>query len=244
MISEKYLQIVFADSKITDGNMSFLRGDPKEVLENRRRFLEKLGINLDNIIAMSPQHGINIERVRRADLGKGAYSMEDVLKVDGLITNEQDVYLFLIVADCHPIAIFDPKKNAIGLVHAGWIGLDKGIVRIAVEVMHNNFNSDPKDLLIEFGPSIGPCCYRKLDSLQQKDNPRWKPYIFQDPDGTYGVDLWRFAVDSFLEIGVTSENIQPPTVCNYHSGEYFSHRRVEIEGGNSDYRFATVFGIK
>jgi len=73
MIFKKYPKIIWAVSKISDGNMSFLKGNPKEVLENRKTFLSSLGINLNSLIAMELQHGVDIEKVGKKDLERGIF---------------------------------------------------------------------------------------------------------------------------------------------------------------------------
>lgn len=244
MIFDKYSEIIFATSKEVDGNMSFVTGDSQEALENRKRFLKSKKITLDSIIAMWVQHGIEIVKVERDDLKKGAYTSDNSFKVDGLITNEPGVYLFLLIADCHQIGIYDPHHKAVGLVHAGWQGLDKETIRNAIDAMKNNFDSQPQDLIVQFGPSLGPCCYKKLPDLKQEHNPKWQPYISRDPDGTFGIDIWRFAEDQLKDAGMLEKNIDNPKVCTYHSEEYFSHRKVQFEGLKEDFRFATVIGIK
>lgn len=166
MIFQKYPNILFATSKASDGNMDFRYGDHQEVLTNRRRFLSSLGINLDSIITLRQQHGNQIVKVDKTYAGRGSQSDSSALEGDGLITNEKNIYLVIKAADCHQIALFDPKNSTIGLIHAGWKGLDMGIIKNAVKSMHDNFHTNPKDLVVELGPSIGPCCYKNLPNLK------------------------------------------------------------------------------
>ena len=42
-----------------------------------------------------------------------------------LITNKKGIALGILTADCAPILIYDPKKNIIAAVHAGWKGAYK-----------------------------------------------------------------------------------------------------------------------
>lgn len=211
-------EIMLVSSNVSDGNMKFAQGNPKETLENRIKFLNKVGISLDNVVDTNVQHGVKIQRVGKNDLKKGAYEDSSALKVDGLITDEIDVYLFLTIADCLPISIYDPKNKAISLVHGGWKGLDEEIISKAISKMQTEFNSNPKDLIVYIGPSIGPCHYRK--------------------------DLWQQAEDQLINIGVLKENIENSRICTYENAEYFSHRKADDEKLIHDYRFATVLGIK
>ena len=51
---------------------------------------------------------------------------------DGVITNEKNLMLLTVEADCVPVYILDPVKKAIGMVHSGWRGT---VQRITVLVM-------------------------------------------------------------------------------------------------------------
>jgi polyphenol oxidase len=170
-------QLLIKYSTIDDGNMSFVRGDHTQTLKNRQNFLKKYNLNLEGIIVPRTQHGLDIKLVGKTDLGKGARDLESTFKVDGLLTNEREVYLFLVAADCQPISLFDPKNNAIGLIHASWKNLDLGIIQKGVTEMTTNFQTDPKELQVQIGPSVGPCCYKGLDEMNQKDKPEWKDFI-------------------------------------------------------------------
>lgn len=163
MILEKYPEILIATSKASDGNMSLLRGDPGKALKNRGSFLASLGLNLDQITTINLQHSNKIMVVRRKDLGKGALSVKDAPGADGLITNERGVYLFIMVADCPVIALYDPYHQAIGLIHAGRVGLEKKVLQAAVKLMAEKYKSSPLNLLAQMNPSIGPCCYKPVD---------------------------------------------------------------------------------
>ncbi|HDY71996.1 MAG TPA: laccase domain-containing protein [Nitrospirae bacterium] len=48
---------------------------------------------------------------------------------DGVITSRKGVLLGISTADCVPILIYDPQKQVVGAVHAGWRGTSKGILK-------------------------------------------------------------------------------------------------------------------
>jgi copper oxidase (laccase) domain-containing protein len=211
-------EIFYAVSKSFDGNMSLIKGDPKKGLENRIRWLKSLGLTTNQIVSMKLQHGTKIIKVDNKDLGKGGKNMDLAFLSDGLITNEANIYLFLLTADCLPISFYDPKNHAIGLVHVSRMNLEKGIIRKTVQAMNNNFKSDPENFIIKIGPSIGPCCY------------------FQD--------LWTKAENILTELGILKENIENVKTCTYCCEEYFSYRKTRVEKIPDENRFATILGFK
>lgn len=243
MILDKFPQLLIATSKASDGNMSFLRGDPKEALENRKKFLSSLGIDINKVIGFNCVHGDQVLRVGKKEQGKGGENPKEAPEVDGLITNEKDIYLFLLTADCLPVTLYDPKTSSIGLIHAGWKGIDNEIIIKAVKKMEEEFKTKPEDLIAQINPSIGPCCYKGFLKVQQID-PKWQKYVHKYPDQTYGLDLWSFAKDQLIQVGINSNNITNLKICSFHNLEYFSHRKAEVEKLENDYRFATVVGLK
>ncbi|MBI2315217.1 polyphenol oxidase family protein [Candidatus Daviesbacteria bacterium] len=192
--------------------MSFLRGDPKQALVNRQKFLSKFDIDITSVIDTTQIHGKRILKITRSSLGKR------LTEADGFMTNLPNIYLMVKAADCHQIAFYDPKNGAIALIHAGFKGLEKGIIKNAVEKMKKNYKSKSKDLIVRFGPAIGPCCYR--------------------------MDLWKEAENQLKNLGVLPKNIDNPKICTYHNIEYFSHRRYVDQNLPEDFRFATVLGLK
>lgn len=248
----KYPKIIYAVSDAADGNMSYVRGDPDEALANRKKFLSKNKINLSQTVTTSLIHGIKIIRVGKNELGQGAKLGQTSQEADGIVTDQPGVFLFMLTADCLPISVYNPVKRAIGLFHAGRVGLYKGIIQQAIKAMADNFGSKPKDLLVGIGPSIGPCCYttvfdeshrERADFVDYFTNPEWKPFV-KINQNKVTLDLWSYTETTLKEQGILPENIKNQRKCTYHSGKYFSHRRFEDKGLKNDYRFATVLGIK
>ncbi|MDO8429504.1 MAG: polyphenol oxidase family protein [Candidatus Daviesbacteria bacterium] len=240
MILSQFPEILVATSTKDDGNMSLVKGDPKQALKNRKQFLKQLGVSLDEIVSMQAVHGTDLLFVRKNEKGRGSKSNSNAPEIDGLITKESGVYLFLLTADCLPVALFDPQKQVIGLIHAGRAGLVKGILSSTISKFIKDFKSDPKDILVYIAPSIGPCCYGPADP--QNSPEVLKKYI-RENNGQLTIDLWQLTQDQLVETGVLPENIENSKICSYHN-DYFSNRKFKAENLEDDFRFATVLGLK
>lgn len=142
--------MIFVCSTTADGNMSLMHGDPREVLENRKKFFKKNGIQ--NIAEITQVHG---NRVVVADK-----TTDPEIEADGLITNRQGLYLMIKLADCMAIGFYDRKQKAIGLAHAGSKGLERRIIKTTIDKLIKEFKINPKDLTVKISPSIGPCHYK------------------------------------------------------------------------------------
>ena len=73
--------------------------------------------------------------------------------------NIKNICICVSTADCVPILIYDKENDVIAAIHAGWRGTVKRIAEKAVELMKENYNCDPKNMVAAIGPSIGPCCF-------------------------------------------------------------------------------------
>lgn len=135
-------------------NMSISVPDERDnVYVNRARAYGLYGRTTDSLVHAHLTHGADVLLVSSQDNGRPAG------RVDGLITNEPGCGLTMNFADCAPIFLYDPDKQAIGLGHAGWQGAVKHLPAALVRAMQTTFGSDPAALLAGIGPCIGPCCY-------------------------------------------------------------------------------------
>lgn len=223
--------------------MSYKRGNPKTALRNRKKFLKSLGLNLNSIVCMSPFHSTRVVRVSKKDVGKGSGDISQKIPTDSLITKTKELYLFVTTGDCLPIAIFDPASQSISLIHAGWEGLNKGIIRNVVDYFIKNFQALPSNLVVSIGPSIGPCCYTHTSPPAQLNSSLWKKCIFKK-GGLYSIDLWSFAENQLKSLGVNPKNISNSKECTYHINKYFSHHKFINQKLHHDSRFATILGIR
>lgn len=209
---------------ITGFNFGFSVGDDeKNVLRNYKYLADDLGFKLDRAVCARQMHTDNIRIVTEMDCGKGVIVVDsDIQDTDGLITNLKRLPLIVFAADCVPILFLDKEKMVIGATHAGWRGTAKGIAGKTVRMMKENFGSNPKDIIVAIGPSIGNCCFEvDRDTAMNFD----KKYRTTKPNDKYHVDLWSVNRDSIVDMGVLTDNIfisEECTICN--SDKYYSYR--------------------
>ena len=72
------------------------------------------------------------------------------VKCDAIITSQKRIPIGVLTADCSPIIIFDPKKVIISIVHAGWKGAFKEIVKKVITF----FKKNPAPVVIANYPFI------------------------------------------------------------------------------------------
>jgi polyphenol oxidase len=135
-------------------NLSVSVADARDnVYANRARAYGLYGRDTSSVVHAHLVHGADVAQVTRSD--DGAWASQ----VDALITDQPACALTMNYADCAPIFVYDPARDAIGLGHAGWQGAIKDLPGALVRAMGDAFGSRPRELLAAVGPCIGPCCY-------------------------------------------------------------------------------------
>jgi YfiH family protein len=85
-------------------------------------------------------------------------------RADGQATNLRGVAMAALAADCLPIAI--AGGGAAAIVHAGWRGLDGGVIAAGARAVRDlaTQGGEP-ELAAAIGPGAGPCCYEVGDEV-------------------------------------------------------------------------------
>lgn len=180
-----------------------------------------LNIPLDNIFSGKQVHGTEIAVIDHLD-------KIDIGEKDGLITNLKGVVLSTYHADCVPIYYYDSDKAVIGMAHAGWKGTLNNINQSIIEKMTELYGSNPYNIKVGIGPSIGPCCYEIGHDVMDlfKDKYPENGDIFTLKEEKIYLDLWKVNEKNLLNLGIKKENIylsEECTSCNVD--KLYSYRR-------------------
>ena len=131
---------------------------------------------------------------------------------DAVVSNVAGLLLAVMVADCVPIIVADRTSGAAGAIHAGWRGTSARVGPAALESMRRHFGTEPSDLTVAIGPSIGPDDYEVgealIDAFQQaghaaSDLARW----FRRRDSRLLLDLWAANRDQLIDAGVRADRV-------------------------------------
>ncbi|MEK7142915.1 MAG: peptidoglycan editing factor PgeF [Patescibacteria group bacterium] len=233
----KFSEISHAISNRNFGDMGFGRISDNEVIHNRQEFLKNLNINLNDIVVAGIAHDSRIVTVGNQEKSRGSKSLKTaILKTDGLITSQKQIFLMVTVADCLPIFFYDPSLRIVGLLHAGWRGILAQIVPKALEKF-NNCGTDADNLIVGIGPGI---CQRHFvvqkDVLDKFKEYNHKAVFIRNHDGY--VDLKKTVLDDLKNAGVLAENIEISSDCPVcHNGLYGSFRK---EGAKAPVQAAII----
>ena len=210
--------------------------NPNDIIQNRQYFSKKFP-NATFVVA-NQTHSSNIHIVKE-EKELGWNILEDAIEnCDALITNQKNIMLTILTADCVPILLFDPKQKVVAAVHAGWKGTQQEILFKTVKKMQEIFNSNPKDIIAGIAPSIGKCCYevdwnvaKNFEKIENSYEKKAKKYM---------LDLPHINKLQLLNSGLKEDNIELSNICTACSVEhYFSYRK---EGGCSG-RFMSMIEL-
>ena len=129
-------------------NCSKSNDDKKNnVSKNIKIALNALGIKKKRLKLINQIHTNKIFFINNNNLNKDIYG-------DGLITENKNIALGILTADCAPIFIFDKKKSIVCCLHSGWKGalnniVSKGIKKIKRKKIKN------QNIIVIVGPCLG-----------------------------------------------------------------------------------------
>ena len=146
---------------------------------------------------------------------------------DGVFTSNPRVVCVIKVADCMPIFFAHQSRPFYGVVHAGWKGLTKGILKgTSTFCTENKLQLSEIDIYI--GPSIQKCCFEVSKDIIDKF-PSWS--IRPKRSGKFMVNLQKIAFEDLRSIGFEKKRIKINSDCSFcKKNNYYSYRR---DGGKT-----------
>jgi YfiH family protein len=214
-------------------NLGLRVGDEDElVVENRRRLLAAFGLPLERSVWCKQVHADRVVVVGEADAGRGSTEEETIVEeTDALVTDTPDLPLCVTVADCVPVVIFDPRRQVVGLAHAGWGGTVARISSRTVGVMRDRFDCDPASMIAAIGPSIGPAGYEVGEEVIERARAAFgerAAEILTAADGAKALfDLWAANRIDLEEAGLAAARIEVSAIASEARLEDFYSHRVE-----------------
>ena len=196
------------------------------------------GVCRDRVVTVNQVHGENIVTVD--DL-----NVRNVRNVhaDAMITDVPGIAIGVETADCVPVLLFDPTKPAAAAVHAGWRSTVKKIVQKAVHRMHEEFGSEPAQLIAAIGPAIGPECYEVDEVVMGRVREAfsfWKEVSTPRGNDRWSLDLVTANKLELLQIGLAEKNVHALGLCTSCRRDLFYSFRAEGRTG----RMLSVIMIK
>ena len=232
-------------------NFRIAGNDKKEnVFKNLEIISDKINIDKEKIYKGRQNHTDNILVIN--DENKEKYRFKDISDeaYDAYICNETGIATLVTTADCNPIIMYDPNKNAYANIHSGWKGTVKQIYLKTAKKMHEIFNSEYKDIIVCIGPSIRKCCFSSEDeNFKLNFTNVWKDeekYIYYEENlSRFHIDLMYVIRKDLIELGLKEENIVISDICTRCNKDDFFSYRYATQQKQKDYgTMATIVTLK
>ena len=197
--------IVFTDR--SHGDFAVGPGDPTDAVVTRRRRVVDLPWSW-----LHQVHGGAVAVVA----WPGGRAGEDG---DALVTAVPGAVLAVQVADCAPVALTSPE-GVVAAVHAGWRGVEAGVVERAVDTMRS---LGARDITAVLGPCIRAECYEfGRDDLDRLATRLGRSIEGRTASGRPALDLPAAVRVALDRAGVAA--LDDTGVCTACSPDHFSHR--------------------
>lgn len=153
---------------------------------------------------------------------------DDNRTADAAITHTPGIVAVVMTADCLPILICNHSGSEVAAVHAGWRGLQAGVIQCALDAMQ----SANDQLMAWIGPGISQACFEVgdevyaayINSINDADR-----YFSAHGPGHWLCDLAGLAQLVFEQQGVSEVTRAP--LCSYRDDKrFYSYRRDATTG--------------
>lgn len=217
-------KVLAALSSRADGKMKFGVGGDNTVLQNRLAFLKKAGIDSAHTtqVAVTFETGdfTKYREAKASEKNVGIADSGNVQHADALVVAHPNHALFLPLADCVGAILFDPKNHILMVSHLGRHSTEQDGGRKSVMYLHDNFGTNPADVLVWLSPAVGKATY-PLHAFN-------------------GTGLKEVVAGQLQRAGVLKKHIEISSIDTAHDGNYYSHSEF-LKGNRAENgRFAVV----
>ena len=95
------------------------------------------------------------------------WDLDTAPDVDAIVTNQENILIGVLTADCGPVLFSDKENGVVGCAHAGWKGAIDGVLENTVKEMVN-LGAKRKNIVAVLGPCIAQKNYEVGDEFKVK----------------------------------------------------------------------------
>ena len=215
---------------LMNDNIDFTTGNQYEN-ESLEKICKILNINKNQLLIPKQSHTDNVKCVNSLT------SQDELIDVDGLITDKGEIAIASKNADCILLLFYDPINKVIANVHSGWKGTFKKIAEKTVIKMMNNYNCNAKDILCFINPSIRKCHFEVDVDVKElceeifKFTKRTDEFIKlgEEKEGKQKYYIDTVLINRILleDTGLLPENIIDCNLCSVCNKDIIASARVQ-----------------
>lgn len=188
--------------------------DPAAIASNRAALVDRLGLPGEPRW-LQQMHGTRVVHAAGVEADRVA---------DACWSDRPGDVCAVMTADCLPVLFCDHRSSCVAAAHAGWRGLQGGVLENTVAALP----AAPAELLAWLGPAIGPNAFEVGDEVREafcdSDAVAAAAFVPASRAGHWLADLYTLARQRLRACGV--RDISGGQYCTHASAErFFSYRR-------------------
>ena len=231
-------------------NMSFQVGNQDRVKTDMEEYLSILDLGrLADTVNIAAEHGdriITVDETLIDGLALNNFGKEIVC--DAVFTRLTNVSLLLKPGDCVGLIVYAESLDGpiIGIVHAGWRGIDLGLPHKAIGLLIHELSADVRTIKVGMTPFLfgEGMVWPNIEKLAKPSN--WGSGLVKR-DGGYELDMGLAAVEQLLNAGLEDSQIEIYRVDTYQAaltGDGFSYKASKMNANIADGRFVLGARLK
>ena len=207
------------------------RTDCEEEMNSYKKIFSALDLDINTRVKPIQRHTANIKCIDRVE------SRDELMEIDGLITDKKGITLLTTNADCILFMFYDPVKKVIANVHSGWKGTFQKIGEKAIIKMIDCYKCNPKDILVFITPSIRKCHFEVDEDVKELCEDifgftnRISDFIqkgqIKENKQKYYIDTVLINKILFKELGILEENIIDCDLCSVCNSDIINSYRAD-----------------
>jgi len=192
-----------------------------KVRENRARVSRALGSDAE-LLTCYQIHSPNVVTLKKP--------WDAIPEADAMVTDQRNIPIGVLTADCLPVLFADTQKKIIGAAHAGWRGAFGGVLEATINSMKA---LGATDIVATIGPAIQQKSYEVggefYERFMEADSANTQYFKASENSGHYMFDLPSYAKVRLVRAGIANPAVLDYDTCSLEN-EFFSFRRSTIRG--------------
>lgn len=213
----------YINSNFFYGGFTAKQSGDMRPFENSFIFAKKFLSGRKSVVRLRQVHSTNISII-----SKSSDELAIIDNCDGVVTNESNIALCVVAADCVPMLFIDEHHGVIGASHQGWKGTVQGMATKMISQMLE-LGAARDTLKAVIGPCINECCYNiwgerveEFRSVFGKD----ADHILTERDEKFYLNLIKANYFQMRNAGIAAKNIDHFPFCtSCDEQRFYSFRR-------------------
>lgn len=219
-------------------NVGYGSNDDRSAIDENRRLAIAAVLEGAEIATVHQFHSAEVVHANRP------WPYADRPRADAMVTDQPNLLLGILTADCAPVLFADHEAVVVGAAHAGWRGALAGVTDTTIAAMER-LGARRENIHAAVGPCIAQPSYevdeafRRRFAEQDPDNSR---FFTSGASGKAHFDLEAYVVHRLIAAGVGE--VEALNLDTYADPDRFYSYRRSTHRGEADYgRQLSAIGI-